>query len=152
MSRQQATQTKTADEIPSDGQTNLNYRTRGRAVFRSLGSSAVASGPTDRIDVIDRHGKISLRPAGRMHPPRHRCRPRRAPTPSCSSPHTAEVINPATGQHLSSHTIDPARSAQVTATFQRADDLMQRGAAIYAIADARRVLIRAFLAHIRIGS
>jgi transposase InsO family protein len=62
-----------------------------------------------RVDVIDRHGKISLRRAGRMH---HRgIGATHAGTPALVlvHPDTVEVINPATGEHLSSHTIDPTR-------------------------------------------
>ena len=51
-------------------------------------------------------------------------------------------------------TSEATTSAQIAAVFQRAADLMQRGAAIFAVADdeARRQLIRAFLAHIRIDA
>jgi site-specific DNA recombinase len=49
---------------------------------------------------------------------------------------------------------DEATSAQIASAFQQAVDLMHRGAAIYAVAgdEARRELIRAFLAHIRIDA
>lgn len=63
-----------------------------------------------RIDVIDRHGKISLRRAGRMHHLGIGAAHAGTTALVLVHPTTVEVINPATGQHLSSHTIDPTRS------------------------------------------
>jgi len=62
-----------------------------------------------RVDVIDRHGKISLRRAGRMHHLGIGATHAGTPTLILVHPDTVEVINPATGEHLSSHTIDPNR-------------------------------------------
>jgi transposase InsO family protein len=62
-----------------------------------------------RVDVIDRHGKISLRRAGRMHHLGIGAAHAGTPALVLVHPDTVEVINPATGEHLSSHTIDPTR-------------------------------------------
>jgi transposase InsO family protein len=63
-----------------------------------------------RVDVIDRHGKISLRRAGRMHHLGIGATHAGTPALVLVHPDTVEVINPATGQHLSSHIIDPTRN------------------------------------------
>jgi hypothetical protein len=63
-----------------------------------------------RVDVIDRHGKISLRRAGRMHHLGIGATHAGTAVLILVHPSTVDVINPATGQHLSSHTIDPTRS------------------------------------------
>jgi|SRR5450631_2579231 len=58
-----------------------------------------------RIDAIDRFGKLTLRHAGKLH----HLGIAHANTPILMliDDHTVNVINPATGQHLASHTIDP---------------------------------------------
>jgi transposase InsO family protein len=63
-----------------------------------------------RVDVIDRHGKISLRRAGRMHHLGIGAAHAGTPALVLVHPDTVEVIDPATGEHLSSHAIDPQRS------------------------------------------
>lgn len=63
-----------------------------------------------RVDVIDRNGKVSLRRAGRMHHLGIGAAHAGTPALLLVHPDTVEVINPATGEHLSSHTIDPTRS------------------------------------------
>jgi transposase InsO family protein len=62
-----------------------------------------------RVDVIDRYGKISLRRAGRMHHLGIGTAHAGTAALVLVHPDTVEVINPATGEHLSSHTIDPTR-------------------------------------------
>jgi transposase InsO family protein len=63
-----------------------------------------------RADIIDRYGKISLRRAGRMHHLGIGTAHAGTPALVLVHPDTIDVINPATGEHLSSHTIDPTRS------------------------------------------
>jgi transposase InsO family protein len=63
-----------------------------------------------RVDTIDRHGKISLRRAGRMHHLGIGAAHAGTHALLLVHPTTVEVINPTTGEHLSSHTIDPHHS------------------------------------------
>jgi transposase InsO family protein len=96
------------------------HRAHGRTPADAYTATIKAGPPTDqhqtpgpyriRIDVIDRHGKISLRRAGRMHHLGIGYAHAGTPALVLVHPTTVEVINPATGQHLSSHTIDPTRS------------------------------------------
>lgn len=63
-----------------------------------------------RIDTVDRNGKVSLRRAGRMH--HLGIGTHRAGTPVLIliDHNTVDVIDPLTGEHLSSHRIDPDHS------------------------------------------
>ena len=60
-----------------------------------------------RIDVIDRFGKLTLRHAGKLHHLGIGIAHANTPILMLIDDHTVNVINPATGQHLASHTIDP---------------------------------------------
>jgi len=60
-----------------------------------------------RIDVIDRFGKLTLRRAGRLHHLGVGIAHANTPILMLVDDHTVNVINPATGQHLGNHTIDP---------------------------------------------
>lgn len=95
------------------------HRAHGRTPAHAYTATVKAAPPTDhnqrpgpyrlRVDVIDRHGKISLRRAGKMHHLGVGAGHAGTPTVVLIHPDTVEVINPATGEHLSSHTIDPTR-------------------------------------------
>jgi transposase InsO family protein len=63
-----------------------------------------------RIDVIDRFGKLTLRRAGQLHHLGIGTNHANTPILMLINEHTVEVINPANGEHLSSHTIDPDRN------------------------------------------
>lgn len=60
------------------------------------------------IDTVDRFGNLTWRHAGRLH----HVGVGTAHTPALIlvRPSTVEVINPATGEHLSRHDIDPTRN------------------------------------------
>jgi transposase InsO family protein len=62
-----------------------------------------------RTDVIDRYGKLTLRRAGRLHHLGVGTQHANTPILMLIDDHTVDVINPATGEHLASHTIDPNR-------------------------------------------
>ncbi len=62
-----------------------------------------------RLDTVDRNGKVSLRRAGRMHHLGIGAHHIGVHVLMIIDEHTVQVINPATGEHLSSHTIDPTR-------------------------------------------
>jgi transposase InsO family protein len=63
-----------------------------------------------RVDIVDRHGKISLRRAGRMHHLGIGAAHAGTAALVLVHPDSVEVIDPATGEHLSSHTIEPHSS------------------------------------------
>jgi transposase InsO family protein len=95
------------------------HRAHGRTPADAYAATLKATPPTTtdhadgpyriRIDVIDQHGKISLRRAGRMHHLGIGAAHAGTAALVLVHPDTVQVINPATGQHLSSHTIDPTR-------------------------------------------
>jgi transposase InsO family protein len=99
--------------------TEREHRAHGQTPAAAYTATLKAAPPTPpshtdgpyriRVDTVDRHGKISLRRAGRMH--HLGIGAARAGTPALVliHPDTVEVIDPATGEHLSSHTIDPTR-------------------------------------------
>jgi transposase InsO family protein len=99
--------------------TERSHRAHGRTPADAYASTVKAAPRTDqnqsfgpyrvRVDVIDRHGKISLRRAGRMHHLGIGAAHAGIPALVLVQPDTVEVINPVTGEHLSSHTIDPHR-------------------------------------------
>jgi transposase InsO family protein len=63
-----------------------------------------------RTDTVDRFGKITLRRAGRLHHLGVGVHHANTAILMLIDEHHVDVINPATGEHLSHHTIDPARN------------------------------------------
>jgi hypothetical protein len=63
-----------------------------------------------RIDVIDRFAKLTLRRAGRLHHLGVAIAHANTPILMLIDEHTVNIIDPATGHHLASNTIDPDRN------------------------------------------
>jgi transposase InsO family protein len=63
-----------------------------------------------RTDTVDAYGKLTLRRAGRLHHLGIGITHAATPVLILVHPDTVEVINPATGELLSRHNIDPARN------------------------------------------
>jgi len=99
--------------------TERAHRAHGRTPADAYAATVKAAPPTSqntqpgpyrvRIDIVDRNGKISLRRAGRMHHLGIGAAHAGTAALVLIHPDTVEVINPATGEHLSSHAIDHTR-------------------------------------------
>jgi transposase InsO family protein len=97
--------------------TNRHHRAHGQTPAHAYDSTPKATPPHTqahepghyrvRIDTVDHHGHISLRRAGRMHHLGVGARHRGTHVLILIDTTTVNVINPATGEQLSSHTIDP---------------------------------------------
>jgi len=108
------------DQFQTIYNTQRRHRAHGQtpaqahaATIKATPNTTTTSGPTHyrvRIDTVDKDGKISLRRAGKMHHLGVGIRHRRTNVLILINEHTVEVIAPTTGEHLSSHTIDPTRS------------------------------------------
>jgi transposase InsO family protein len=108
------------DQFQALYNTERVHRAHGQTPADAYAATVKANPPTGhnhlrgpyrlRVDIVDRHGKISLRRAGRMHHLGIGTAHAGTAALVLIHPDIVEVINPATGEHLSSHTIDPHRS------------------------------------------
>ena len=82
-------------------------------IWLHLGSIAVlvdGGKVANRGFVIDRFGKLTLRRAGRLHHLGVGTEHANTPILMLVNEQTVDVINPANGAHLASHSIDPDRN------------------------------------------
>jgi hypothetical protein len=95
------------------------HRAHGQTPALAYNATLKATRPTTnnpdihyrvRVDVIDRFGKLTLRRAGRLHHLGVGTDHANTPILMLINQHTVDVIDPTSGEHLSSHTIDPDRN------------------------------------------
>jgi transposase InsO family protein len=109
-------QLDTFREIYNQQRAHRAHGTTPAAAYAAIpNASPQAVNPADhahyrvRLDTVDRNGKVSLRRAGRMHHLGIGAAHIGAHILMLIDEHHVQVINPATGEHLSSHNIDPTR-------------------------------------------